>query len=51
MKPIVSRDATAIPMSYTLHGRQYVLFNAGGHATYSRGTGDYLIACAVPEAP
>ncbi|MDQ1241946.1 MAG: quinoprotein glucose dehydrogenase [Pseudomonadota bacterium] len=44
-------DATATPMSYTLHGRQYVLINAGGHAMYKRGTGDYLIAFALPETP
>ncbi len=42
-------DATATPMSYALHGRQYVLINAGGHAMYNRGTGDYLIAFALPE--
>ena len=36
-------------MSYTLKGRQYVLVNAGGHAMYNRGTGDYLIAFALPE--
>ena len=44
-------DATATPMSYTLHGRQYVLINAGGHAMYNRGTGDYLVAFALPETP
>jgi len=44
-------DATATPMSYTLDGRQYVLINAGGHAMYNRGTGDYLIAFALPETP
>jgi quinoprotein glucose dehydrogenase len=43
-------DATATPMSYTYQGRQYVLINAGGHAMYHRGTGDYLIAFALPEA-
>ena len=43
-------DATATPMSYTFKGRQYVLINAGGHAMYGRGTGDYLIAFALPEA-
>jgi quinoprotein glucose dehydrogenase len=42
-------DATSTPMSYTLQGRQYVLVNAGGHAMYNRGTGDYLIAFALPE--
>jgi len=44
-------DATATPMSYTFQGRQYVLLNAGGHAMYSRGTGDYLIAFALPANP
>jgi quinoprotein glucose dehydrogenase len=43
-------DATATPTSYTFKGRQYVLINAGGHAMYDRGTGDYLIAFALPEA-
>jgi quinoprotein glucose dehydrogenase len=41
-------DATATPMSYTHAGRQYVLVNAGGHAMYNRGTGDHLIAFALP---
>ena len=41
--------ATATPMSYTLQGRQYLLINAGGHAMYNRGTGDYLVAFALPE--
>ncbi len=44
-------DATATPMSYTLDGRQYVVLNAGGHAMYNRGTGDYLIAFALPVNP
>jgi hypothetical protein len=44
-------DATATPMSYTLDGRQYVLVNAGGHAMYNRGTGDYLMAFALPANP
>jgi quinoprotein glucose dehydrogenase len=44
-------DATATPMSYTYQGRQYVLLNAGGHAMYGRGTGDYLIAFALPANP
>jgi hypothetical protein len=44
-------DATATPMSYTLDGRQYVLLNAGGHAMYNRGTGDYLVAFALPVNP
>jgi quinoprotein glucose dehydrogenase len=44
-------DATATPMSYLLDGRQYVVLNAGGHAMYNRGTGDYLIAFALPVNP
>jgi len=44
-------DATATPMSYVYRGRQYVLINAGGHAMYKRGTGDYLIAFALPANP
>ena len=44
-------DATATPMSYLLDGRQYVVVNAGGHAMYNRGTGDYLIAFALPANP
>lgn len=44
-------DATATPMSYTINSRQYVLLNAGGHAMYNRGTGDYLIAFSLPANP
>jgi hypothetical protein len=44
-------DATATPMSYTHLGRQFVVVNAGGHAMYGRGTGDYLIAFALPANP
>ena len=44
-------DATATPISYTHQGRQYVVINAGGHAMYGRGTGDYLIAFALPASP
>jgi quinoprotein glucose dehydrogenase len=42
-------DATATPMSYMHEGRQYIVINAGGHAMFSRGTGDYLYAFALPE--
>jgi quinoprotein glucose dehydrogenase len=44
-------DATSTPMSYTHLGRQYVVINAGGHAMYNRGTGDYLMAFALPANP
>lgn len=42
-------DATATPMSYEYHGRQYVVVNAGGHAMFNRPAGDYLYAFALPE--
>jgi hypothetical protein len=44
-------DATATPMSYTINSRQYVLLNAGGHAMFNRGTGDYLMAFSLPANP
>jgi hypothetical protein len=44
-------DATSTPMGYTYLGRQYVVINAGGHAMYNRGTGDYLMAFALPANP
>jgi quinoprotein glucose dehydrogenase len=44
-------DATSTPMSYVYQGRQYVVVNAGGHAMFNRGTGDYLIAFAFPANP
>lgn len=40
-------DATATPMTYRYHGRQYVVINAGGHAMFGRGFGDYLYAFAL----
>jgi quinoprotein glucose dehydrogenase len=42
-------DATATPMTYQYKGRQYVVINAGGHAMFHRGQGDYLYAFALPE--
>ncbi len=42
-------DAAATPMTYEYRGRQYVVINAGGHHMFSRGTGDYLYAFALPE--
>ncbi len=41
-------DATATPMTYTYNGRQYVVINAGGHAIFKRGYGDYLYAFTLP---
>jgi len=40
-------DATATPMTYVHRGVQYVVVNAGGHAMYNRGYGDYLYAFAL----
>ena len=42
-------DATATPMTYSYRGRQYLLINAGGHAMFNRGSGDYLYAFGLPE--
>ena len=42
-------DATATPMTYEYRGRQYVVINAGGHAMFNRGYGDYLYAFALPH--
>lgn len=42
-------DGTAIPMTYTLAGRQFVVINAGGHHMFGRKQGDALIAFALPE--
>lgn len=42
-------DAATAPMSYEINGKQYVVIAAGGHKMFSRGTGDYLIAYALPE--
>jgi quinoprotein glucose dehydrogenase len=42
-------DATATPMTYEYHGRQYVVINAGGHHMFARGYGDYLYAFALPR--
>lgn len=42
-------DAAAVPMTYELNGRQYVVIAAGGHKMFSRGTGDYIMAYALPK--
>jgi quinoprotein glucose dehydrogenase len=43
-------DANATPMTYTYKGRQYVVINAGGHAIFGRGPGDYVYAFALPKS-
>ena len=39
----------AIPMTYAVDGRQYVVLAAGGHALYQTTPGDYVIAYALPK--
>jgi quinoprotein glucose dehydrogenase len=42
-------SAQATPMTYSVDGRQYVVFAAGGHSWYySQGIDDYLLAYALP---
>ncbi len=43
--------AVALPMSYQLDGRQYVVVAVGGHWSGGSPPGDYLMAFALPEAP
>ena len=40
----------AVPMTYAVNGRQYVVIAAGGNAQVGTKIGDYLIAFALPEA-
>jgi len=39
----------AIPMSYSLDGKQYVVIAAGGHGRISTKMGDYLVAFCLPS--
>jgi quinoprotein glucose dehydrogenase len=41
--------ANATPMTYTSHGRQYVIIAAGGYSTLREGQSDALVAFALPE--
>jgi quinoprotein glucose dehydrogenase len=38
----------AIPMSYSLHGKQYIVIAAGGHGKLRTKQGDYVVAFALP---
>jgi quinoprotein glucose dehydrogenase len=40
----------AVPMTYAVNGRQYVVIAAGGNAQVGTKIGDYLIAFALPGA-
>jgi quinoprotein glucose dehydrogenase len=39
----------AIPMSYSLNGKQYIVIAAGGHGKLRTKQGDYVIAFALPQ--
>lgn len=39
----------AVPMTYSVKGRQYVVIAAGGNAQVGTPIGDYLIAYALPD--
>ena len=41
----------AVPMTYAVNGRQYVVIAAGGNAQVGTKIGDYLVAFALPAAP
>jgi quinoprotein glucose dehydrogenase len=41
--------ANATPMTYSVHGRQFVVIVAGGHGFMGRGKSDAVIAFALPE--
>jgi quinoprotein glucose dehydrogenase len=38
----------ATPMTYTFHGKQYVVIAAGGHGKLRTKQGDYILAFALP---
>jgi quinoprotein glucose dehydrogenase len=40
----------AVPMTYAVNGRQYVVIAAGGNAQVGTKIGDYLVAFALPAA-
>jgi quinoprotein glucose dehydrogenase len=44
-------SAFAVPMSYAVNGRQYVVVAAGGHAFIYPKPGDTITAFALPSLP
>jgi len=46
---VLPTGAFALPMSYAIDGRQFVVIAAGGHPFIYQKPGDYLIAFALPE--
>lgn len=43
-------SAQATPMSFMLHGKQYLVIAAGGHGKLGTRQGDYLLAFTLPDA-
>ena len=41
-------SAQATPMSFVLHGRQFVVIVAGGHGKLGSRQGDYVLSFALP---
>lgn len=41
----------ATPMTYSVHGKQYVVVCAGGHGKLGTKMGDAVVAYALPDAP
>jgi len=44
-------SGNAVPMSYQVNGKQFVVIAAGGHFTSMSPAGDWLIAYALEESP
>jgi quinoprotein glucose dehydrogenase len=45
---LLPAGAQATPMTYTVHGKQYVVIAAGGHGKLGTKQGDYVLAFALP---
>jgi quinoprotein glucose dehydrogenase len=43
--------AQATPMTYVIHGKQYIVVAAGGHPTFGTPVGDSVVAFALPDTP
>ena len=48
-KQLVEAPVMSTPATYTYHGKQYVLFTAGGNDNLSKRLGDQLVAFALPN--
>ena len=47
-KYLLPAGGQATPMTYTFHGKQYVVIAAGGHGKLGTKQGDYVVAFALP---